>query len=308
MPCDNQKLVIFDDYLNTGSKNDAEIRNYFTNSRNNCSCIYLSQSYYGTDKTICLDCTHHCIFEFRSSNEQNMICREPHRNHMISFMLISPKNVLPRISMKRYNLIYMYMSYSNGLVNFKSQTVGQGERGRPGAGLNLTSDENYDMVNKKLKNVADGTSNSDAFTKHQLDTAMIDKHDNNQNIDLKNTYNVINSKQQTFNEMNASRNTLVCYEDVRDVFVSRKESVFPMQTHLDMGNQFIHNVKTPVNNHQGANKSYVDQHIAKTGDTMSGDLNLGNKKISHLVNLTDNAGTITKAYVDTGFLKLLVVV
>ena len=39
MPCDNQKLVIFDDYLNTGVKNDAEIRNYFTNSRNkNCSC------------------------------------------------------------------------------------------------------------------------------------------------------------------------------------------------------------------------------------------------------------------------------
>ena len=27
MPCDNQKLVIFDDYLNTGTKDDAEIRN-----------------------------------------------------------------------------------------------------------------------------------------------------------------------------------------------------------------------------------------------------------------------------------------
>ena len=63
MPCDNQKLVIFDDYLNTGTRNDAEIRNYFTNSRNkNCSCIYLYQSYNGTDKTICLNCTHHCIF------------------------------------------------------------------------------------------------------------------------------------------------------------------------------------------------------------------------------------------------------
>ena len=107
MPCDNQKLVIFDDYLNTGVKNDAEIRNYFTNSRNkNCSCIYLSESYYGTDKTIRLNCTHHCIFEFPSSNEQNMIrrelgisksVREPHKNHMIFFMLISPINVFLRI-------------------------------------------------------------------------------------------------------------------------------------------------------------------------------------------------------------------
>ena len=52
--------------------------------------------------------------------------------------------------------------------------------------------------------------------------------------------------------MNASRNTLVCYGDVRDVFVSRKESVFPMQTYLDMGDQFMYNVKTPVNNDQGA--------------------------------------------------------
>ena len=50
MSRDNQKLVIFDDYLNTGTKNDAEIRNYFTNSRNeNCSCICLSQSFYNTD-------------------------------------------------------------------------------------------------------------------------------------------------------------------------------------------------------------------------------------------------------------------
>ena len=64
-------------YLNTGTKNDAEIRNYYTNCRNkNCSSIYLSQSYYGTDKTIGLSCTPHCIFEFPSSNKQNMICRE----------------------------------------------------------------------------------------------------------------------------------------------------------------------------------------------------------------------------------------
>ena len=77
MPCDNQKLVIFDDYLNTGVKNDAEIRNHFTNSRNkNCSCICLPQSYYGTDKTIELNCARHCIFEFPSSSEQNMICKE----------------------------------------------------------------------------------------------------------------------------------------------------------------------------------------------------------------------------------------
>ena len=38
--------------------------------------FYLSQSFYNTDKTIRLNCTHYCIFEFPSLNEQNMICRE----------------------------------------------------------------------------------------------------------------------------------------------------------------------------------------------------------------------------------------
>lgn len=77
MSDENQKLVIFDDYLNTGKKNDEEIRNYFTASRNkNCSCVYLSQSFYGTDKTIRLNCSHYCIFDFPSKREQSMICQE----------------------------------------------------------------------------------------------------------------------------------------------------------------------------------------------------------------------------------------
>ena len=99
MPCDDQKLVIFDDYLNTGTKNDAEIRNCFTNCRNkNCTCIYLSQSYYnGTDKTIRLNCTHHCIFEFPSINEQNMICRE----------LGISKSHYQRATQEPYDIVYV---------------------------------------------------------------------------------------------------------------------------------------------------------------------------------------------------------
>ena len=143
------------------------------------------------------------------------------------------------------------------------------------------------MLNKKLVNVGNGTSNSDAITKNQLDTAIGNKHDNDQNIDLKNTYNVVNSKQQTFGEMNASRNTLVCYEDVRDGFASRKESVFPMAIHLDTGNSCIYNVKTPINNDQGANKCYADT-----------------KSITHLVNPIANGDAIHKSWSESNLLKL----
>lgn len=38
-------------------------------------------------------------------------------------------------------------------------------QGAPEVGFNLTSDENYDIVSKKLTNVADGTDRNDAVTK-----------------------------------------------------------------------------------------------------------------------------------------------
>ena len=42
----------------------------------------------------------------------------------------------------------------------------QGLQGSPGVGFNLTKDGNYDMLNKKLKNVSEGVESSDAITKH----------------------------------------------------------------------------------------------------------------------------------------------
>ena len=180
------------------------------------------------------------------------------------------------------------------MLNFKSQTSGQGERGRPGVGFNLTSDGNYNMLDKKLANVGEGTNPADVITLKQLDA--VDFEAITRDVDLQDTYNVINIKQQTFNEMNTNRNTLVCYEDVRDVFVSHKESVFPMETHLNMGNNYIYNVKTPVNNDQGANKSYVDQHVAKAGDTMSGNLKMGGNKITGVGDATSRTDVINMKF------------
>ena len=50
-------------------------------------------------------------------------------------------------------------------------------RGSPGVGFSLTRDGNYDMNNKKLKNVGEGVESSDAVTKHQLEVSMNTKAD-----------------------------------------------------------------------------------------------------------------------------------
>ena len=72
---DNQKLVIFDDYV--CEKNQREIVDYFIQGRHkNCSVIYLSQSFYKTPRDIRLNCSQYCIYEFTSSRKRNMISSE----------------------------------------------------------------------------------------------------------------------------------------------------------------------------------------------------------------------------------------
>ena len=95
---DNQKLVVFDDYV--CGKNQREIVDYFIQGRHkNCSVIYLRQSFYKTPRDIRLNCSHYCIYDFPSSRERNMISSELgvdkekykrlQKNSMIFYMLIN---------------------------------------------------------------------------------------------------------------------------------------------------------------------------------------------------------------------------
>ena len=53
----------------------------------------------------------------------------------------------------------------------------RGLQGAPGVGFNLTKDGNYDMSNKKLKNLGEGVETTDAITKHQFEVSMNSKLD-----------------------------------------------------------------------------------------------------------------------------------
>ena len=76
---DNQKIVIFDDYI--CERNQKPLIEYFIRGRHkNCSVIYLSQSYYLTPKDIRLNCSHFCIFDSPSANETARMCREVNIN------------------------------------------------------------------------------------------------------------------------------------------------------------------------------------------------------------------------------------
>ena len=66
------------------------------------------------------------------------------------------------------------MSYTNGILNHDdSQGLSKiGLRGLPGIGFKLDANNDYDMQNKKLVNVKQGTNNNDVVTKSYLDSEI----------------------------------------------------------------------------------------------------------------------------------------
>ena len=263
--------------------------------------------------------------------------------------------------MKRFK-----MSYSNGMLSESTRFAGgkDGKDGLPGVGFKLTPSGDFDLQRKRLTNVAEGTTNSDAITKHQVDTlknqlradslqvdgsshmtgdldlrgqklinpgeikmnrklitnldtaedndlsavnmitlkkfhpnAPAPTHEVTKDIDLKELFNVVKSKQQTWDDLKTNYDNLVSYNDVKNIFLSRKQT-FTMETALDMGKHTIFNVKDPTVDDQGVNKGYVDKKfLPLLGGTMKNELSMGGNKITNLPKPTANSDAATKKFV-----------
>ena len=160
------------------------------------------------------------------------------------------------------------MSFYNGVLNFNHFINSRGLRGLPGIGFKLDANNDYDMQNKKLVNVKQGTNNNDVVTKSQLDgeIAKIPGVDTTQFV--KKTGATMNGDlilQQQPYPIHGNLNKAISYETARIIFLSKKEGGSMLQP-LDMNNHFITNIKDPVNSDHGVNKKYVDNQLAKKLD------------------------------------------
>ena len=143
----------------------------------------------------------------------------------------------------------------------------KGVQGAPGIGFNLTADGNYDMVGKKLANVGTPTSDTDSATKKYVDT-----HSG-----------------------------------------GGKTSLITVDSNIDMKSQFsITKLKTPSNNDDAATKKYVDDSkvdgsvFLKLDGTrsMTGNLDMNNKRIINLPAPTGSKQPIPLAYGDLAYLHV----
>ena len=178
---------------------------------------------------------------------------------------------------------------------------------------------NLNMANNKIVGLTTPTSNTDAATKKYVDDTGVGNI--TKDIDLKYSYNIKNSKKRTFNQLKAATESLVSYEEVRENFIGINEAD-AMKTSLDMGNNFIYNVKTPTNIDQAVNKSYVDttvsnkmltaatkqelvDYLKKDGSVvMTGNLNMDNNRIYNLPTPTGAKQPTPLAFTDIKYLHV----
>ena len=207
------------------------------------------------------------------------------------------------------------MSYTNGILNHDdSQGLGKiGSRGLPGIGFKLDSDNNYDMQNKKLVNVKQGTNNNDVVTKSQLDSeiAKIPSVDTSKFM-LKAgdtmTGSLIVPKDNY--PVHGNLNKVISYESQREIFLSKKEGG-RMEQHIDMGGLNIVNLKSPTASNHASNKGYVDSEIRKIPITdsskfikkdgsvlMEANLDMNNQFITNIKDPVNADHGVNKKYVD----------
>ena len=180
-------------------------------------------------------------------------------------------------------------------------------------GFNLTSDGDYDMVNKKLRNVGAPNSNNDAATKKYVDdnssgSLLSSKLTVDSNIDMnhKRMYNL-------YPPQDNNESAVKFYVDAKFLQVSGSNS---MIGNLNMNSKKIVNVNAPTNQNDASNKKYVDDTVAankvdvspyfkKDGSQkMTGNIDMNNNRIYNLPTPTGGKQPTPLAFTDLKYLHV----
>ena len=171
-------------------------------------------------------------------------------------------------------------------------------QGASGVGFNLTSSGDYDMINKKLRNVGAPSANTDAATKKYVDdnstgTPTTSRLTVDSNIDMKDRYRI----QNLITPLDSKDPATKYYVD--NTFLDRDGS-YPMKGNLNMDNNRIFNLPAPNGSNQPTPLVFTDLKYLHVNGTnkMTNNLNMDNKKIINLRPPTSDTDATNKKYVD----------
>ena len=138
-------------------------------------------------------------------------------------------------------------------------------------------------------------------------------HEVTKDIDLKELFNVVKSKQRNLNELKTHYDSLVSFEEVKENFLSRQEE-FPMETQLNMNHNSITNLKDPQFGGEAATKTYVDAtsstivsstaasiatKLDLSGGKMLGSIDMNKNKIINLPEPTEKNDAVNMEFLDS---------
>ena len=158
---------------------------------------------------------------------------------------------------------------------------------------NLNTDENNDLSAVNMITLKKFHPDVPAHT-----------HEVTKDIDLKELFNVIQSKQRSLNELKTHYDSLVSFEEVNENFLSRQEE-FPMQTQLNMNHNSITNLKNPQFGGEAATKKYVDDIETKLLSDVAlelikkidiGEIDMKGERIINLGNPLYSSDAINTSY------------
>ena len=158
---------------------------------------------------------------------------------------------------------------------------------------NLNTDENNDLSAVNMITLKKFHPDVPAHT-----------HEVTKDIDLKELFNVVKSKQRSLNELKTHYDSLVSFEEVNENFLSRQEE-FPMQTQLNMNHNSITNLKDPAFGGEAATKKYVDDIETKLLSDVAlelikkidiGEIDMKGERIINLGNPLYSSDAINTSY------------
>ena len=163
-----------------------------------------------------------------------------------------------------------------------------------------------DMKNEKISNLAEGTDNSDAITKHQLETGLAPKADKTElsnylkkdgSIALTNNLDLGDNKIVNVKEATSGTDAVNFTQLNNELYKYLHESGGDMTGDIRMNNNSIYGIGNVENDTSAVNRKYVNDELDKKLDKNK-DFSMGNNKITSLRNPDDSNELVNKSYVD----------
>ena len=173
-----------------------------------------------------------------------------------------------------------------------------------------------DMKDQKISNLAEGTDNSDAITKHQLQTGLAPKADKTElsnylkkdgSIALTNNLDLGNNKIVNVKEATSGTDVVNFTQLNNELYKYLHESGGDMTGDIRMNNNRIYGIGNVENDTSAVNRKYVNDELDKKpntdtvvlrdgSQTMTGNLDMNNKRIINVANPISETDVVNKRY------------